>query len=235
MTVVNTALRPWTSDNYDLSFEMYELKGAVASVSLFRKNVTDFFGAARVIATPQTLAEFDLPDESLGYDIVTKRNMGKANISGIELGYRQSLEVFGPWGKGIQISSSLTNMALGGANADSFTNFNPRSAQQTISYTRKKFSAKVGYNYTWYRRRSPVAASATVQPNSYNTYAPQTKVDVSVAYMLARHYTLYADVRNLNGAPQRSGTWAPNTPEYARMDQLQFAGAAFTFGVRGDF
>ncbi len=235
VTVVNTALRPWTSDNYDLSFEMYELKGAVASVSLFRKNVTDFFGAARVIATPQTLAEFDLPDEYLGYDIVTKRNMGKANISGIELGYRQSLEVFGPWGKGIQISSSLTNMALGGANADSFTNFNPRSAQQTISYTRKKFSAKVGYNYTWYRRRSPVAASATVQPNSYNTYAPQTKVDVSVAYMLARHYTLYADVRNLNGAPQRSGTWAPNTPEYARMDQLQFAGAAFTFGVRGDF
>ncbi|MEY4939684.1 MAG: hypothetical protein RIQ93_1419 [Verrucomicrobiota bacterium] len=235
VTVVNTALRPWTSDNYDLSFEMYEMKGAVASVSLFRKNVTDFFGAARVVATPQTLAEFDLPDEYLGYDIVTKRNMGDANISGIELGYRQSLEVFGPWGKGVQIFSNLTNMALGGANADSFTNFNPRTAQQTLSYTRKRFSAKVGYNYTWYRRRLPAAASATVQPNSYNTYAPQTKVDVSVAYMLAPHYTLYADVRNLNGAPQRSGTWAPNTPEYARMDQFQFAGAAFTFGIRGDF
>jgi TonB-dependent receptor len=235
VTVINSALRPWTSDNYDLSLELYEMKGAVATVSLFRKDVSDFFGATRVLTTAETLAEFDLPEEYLGYDLVTKRNMGKANITGLEIGYRQSLEVFGAWGKGIQIFSNLTNLALGGANADNFTNFNPRTVQQTLSYTRRKFSAKVGYNYTWYRRRSPVAASATVPPDSYNTNAPQTKVDVSVAYMLARHYTLYADVRNLHGAPQRSGTWAPNTPEYARMDQLQFAGAAFTFGLRGDF
>ena len=235
VTVVNTALRPWTSDNYDLSLEMYEVKGAVASVSMFRKNVTDFFGSTRVVATAATLAEFDLPDEYLGYDIVTKRNVGKANITGVEFGYRQSLEVLGPWGRGLQVSSNLTSMTLGGENANSFTNFNPRTIQQTLSFTRKRFSAKVGYNYTWYRRRTPVAASATVPPNSYNTFAPQTKVDVSLAYLLLKHATIYADVRNLNGAPQRSGTWAPNTPEYARIDQLQFAGAAFTIGFRGVF
>ena len=214
---------------------MYEVKGAVASVSMFRKNVTDFFGSTRVVATAATLAEFDLPDEYLGYDIVTKRNVGKANITGVEFGYRQSLEVLGPWGRGLQMFSNLTSMTLGGENANSFTNFNPRTIQQTLSLTRKRFSAKVGYNYTWYRRRTPVAASATVPPNSYNTYAPQTKVDVSLAYLLLKHATIYADVRNLNGAPQRSGTWAPNTPEYARIDQLQFAGAAFTIGFRGVF
>ncbi|MSU48369.1 MAG: hypothetical protein EXS37_04625 [Opitutus sp.] len=235
VTVVNSALRPWTSDNYDLSVEIYEVKGAVASVSLFRKNVADFFGATRVLATAATLAEYDLPDDYLGYDIVTKRNVGKADITGIEIGYRQSLDVFGAWGRGLQIFSNLTSMALGGEGAASFTNFNPRTVQQTLSFTRKKFSARIGYNYTWYRRRNPVAASAVVQPNSYNTYAPQTKVDISLAYMLVRHATIYVDVRNLNGAPQRSGTWAPNTPEYARMDQLQFAGAAFTVGVRGEF
>ena len=60
-------------------------------------------------------------------------------------------------------------------------------------------------------------------------------MDVSLAYLLLKHATIYADVRNLNGAPQRSGTWAPNTPEYARIDQLQFAGAAFTVGFRGVF
>lgn len=235
VTVVNSALRPWTSDNYDLSLEMYELKGAVVSVSLFRKEVKNFFGATRVAATKETLAEFDLPDDYLGYDIITKRNVGRANITGAEVGYRQSLGALLPWAKGIQVFSNMTNMALGGPNANDFTNFNPRSIQQGITFTNRRVSAKVSYNYTWFRRRLPAAASATVAPNSYNTYVPQTKVDVSLAYMVSKRYTFYVDVRNLNGAPQRSGTFAANTPEYARLDQFQYAGAAFTFGIRGDF
>jgi len=129
----------------------------------------------------------------------------------------------------------LTNMHLSGPDSDNFTNFNARSVQQGVSFARRKFSARVSYNYTWYRRRLPAAAGATVRPNSYNTYAPQTKVDVSVAYMLNKRSTLYADVRNLNAMPQRSGTWSPDGPEYARIDQFQFVGASFTVGVRGDF
>lgn len=235
VTVTNSGLKPWTADNYDLSLETYELKGAVASVSLFRKNVTNFFAASRVLATPETLAEFNLPDEYLDYEIVSKRNAGQASITGVEVGYRQSLDVFGAWARGLMVFSNLTNMHLSGPDANNFTNFNARSVQQGVVYARKKFSARVSYNHTWYRRRSPTAASATVPPNSYNTYAPQTKVDASVAYMLSKRYTVYADVRNLNAMPQRSGTWAPETPEYARMDQFQFVGAAFTLGVRGDF
>lgn len=235
VTVVNTALRPWTSNNYDLSLEMYEMKGAVASLSLFRKDVTDFFGSTRVAATRELLADLDLDDEYLGYDIITKQNVGRANITGVEAGYRQALEPLVRWARGVQVFMNMTNMALGGAQKDNFTNFNPRSIQQGITFTNRKINAKVSYNYTWFRRRLPAAAGATIRPDSYNTYVPQTKVDVSLAYMWSKRYTFYVDVRNLNGSPQRSGTFSADTPEYARLDQFQYAGAAFTFGVRGDF
>ena len=42
--VVNTGLKPWSADNFDVSLEAYEMKGAVASVSVFRKDISDFFG-----------------------------------------------------------------------------------------------------------------------------------------------------------------------------------------------
>lgn len=235
VTIVNTALKPWTSDNYDLSLETYEVKGAVASVSLFRKDVRDFFGSTRVPGTPENLAAFGLPDEYLDFDIVTKRNAGKAGITGIEGGYRQSFGFLPAWGRGLQAFFNVTSMALRGANQNDFTNFNARTVQQGVSYVHKRFSAKVSWNQTKWRRRSPVAASATVRPGSYNTYAPQTKIDVSLAWMLHQRATVYLDVRNLSATPQRSGTWSPDTPVYARIDQLQFAGAMFTLGVRGDF
>jgi hypothetical protein len=46
---------------------------------------------------------------------------------------------------------------------------------------------------------------------------------------------VYLDVRNLAGVPLRRGTWSPDTPHYARLDVLQFAGAMFTLGLRGQF
>jgi iron complex outermembrane receptor protein len=75
--VVNSALKPWTADNYDVSFEVYEMKGAVASASLFRKDLKDFFGATREAATLESLAEFGFSDDYLDYDIVTKRNVAR--------------------------------------------------------------------------------------------------------------------------------------------------------------
>jgi iron complex outermembrane receptor protein len=235
VTVVNTALRPWTSDNYDLSFETYETKGVVASVSLFRKNVRNFFASSRLPGTAENLAEYGLTNDYLDFDIVTKRNAGRAAVTGLELGYRQSFTFLPAWGQGLQAFVNLTAMALRGANQDDFTNFNPRTVQQGISYVQRRFSARLGWNQTKWRRRLPAASSATVRPNSYNSYAPQTKIDVALAWMLDRRVTLHLDVRNLSATPQRSGTWSPDTPDYARIDQLQFSGAMFTFGVRGDF
>jgi TonB-dependent receptor len=235
ITIINSALRPWTANNYDLSFEVYELKGAVASASLFQKDLKDFFGSTREDATIEKLAEFGFSDDYLDYDIITKRNFGAATITGIELSYRQSLGALRAWAKGFHVFGNVTMMDLRGQNAADLTGFSPRTIQWGVNYARSKFSARLAVNQNKWRRNTPTAASATIRPNSYNYFAPQLKVDATVSYMFSRHYVVYFDARNIGGTPQRRGNWSPDTPAYARVDVLQYPAAAFTLGIKGDF
>jgi hypothetical protein len=207
----------------------------VASASVFRKDLKDFFGSTREPATIETLEAFGFSDDYLDYDIVTKRNVGAATLSGVEFSYRQALGTLTPWAKGFQAYANLTLMDLSGPNAADMTGFSPRTIQWGISYARPKFSARINVNQNKWRRNTPTAASATVRPNSYNYFAPQVKVDATVSYMFSRHYAVYFDARNLSGTPQRRGTWSPDTPDYARVDILQYPAAAFTLGIKGDF
>ena len=55
-TVINSGLNPWSADNYDLSFEAYNIKGGTVSLSLFRKNLKNFFTTVRTPATAADLA-----------------------------------------------------------------------------------------------------------------------------------------------------------------------------------
>ena len=235
ITVINSALKPWTANNYDLSLEIYEVKGAVVSASYFRKDLKDFFGSTRVPATIEELTAFGFSDDYLDYDIVTKRNVGAATLSGVELSYRQSLDALQSWAKGLQVFGNVTLMNLGGPNAADFAGFSPRTIQWGVSYTRPKFSARMNVNQNKWRRNSATGTSATIRPNSYNYFAPQVKVDATVSYMFTRRYALYFDARNISGTPQRRGSWSPDTPAYARIDVLQYPAAAFTLGIKGDF
>lgn len=78
ISVVNGRLAPWTADNFDLTLEAYDLKGAVVSVSLFQKNIKNFHATNRTEATPELLEEFGLPADFIDYDVVTRRNAGSA-------------------------------------------------------------------------------------------------------------------------------------------------------------
>lgn len=235
ITAINSALKPWTANNYDLSLELYGIKNVVASVSGFRKEITGFFNTTRYESTVEGLAEIGLPDDYLGYEIITKRNGGQATISGIEVEYRQLLTFLPGWARGTQIFGNLTSMDLSGPNENDFSGFTSKTGNWGVSFSRGRFNARVGVNYTGTRRLSSVASSATVRPNSYNYYAPQTRVDASFDLMISRNYSIYGDVRNLQGAPLRRGTWSPDTPEHAKFDVVQNAGTLFTVGVKGRF
>jgi TonB-dependent receptor len=235
ITIVNSGLQPWSADNFDLSLEAYEVRGAVASVSLFQKDLKNFFGSTRTDATIEELASFGLSEDYLDYDIITKRNVGNATIRGVEFSYRQSLGPVVPWLRGFQVYTNVTLMDLGGPNAEDLTGFSPRTVQWGVSYTRPKFSARVNVNQNKWRRAAPATASATVRPGSYTYFAPQVKIDATVSYMFSRRYSVYADVRNLMGTAQRRGVYSPDTPVYARIDLAQYPAAAFTLGLKGEF
>jgi TonB-dependent receptor len=235
ITVINSKLKPWTANNYDVSLEAYNIKGAVANVSLFRKEISNFFGSVTSEATPALLEEFGLTDDYIDYQIVTKRNFGAATISGYEVGYRQSLLFLPDWLKGIQAYGNITGLDLSGPNAESFTNFSPRNISWGLSYVRPNFVGKINVAQTKRIRASPAAASATIPAGSYNVAGPQTRIDLSLEYRLLKSFSVYVSVRNLMAVPKRNGVLAPGAPDYTTYNYYQYTGAMFTFGVKGSF
>lgn len=236
ITVINSGLRPWTANNYDLTLELYEVKGATASVSLFRKEISNFFGTVRTPATPALLEEFGLTENYLAYDILTKRNFGEASLDGVEVGYRQSLAAFLPgWSNGWHVYGNVTSLALGGANANDFSWFSPRNISWGVSYARPKLIGKINVAQSKYVRKGPVAVSATVPVGTYAFNAPQTRIDLSGEYRFTKRLSVYGSIRNLTHSVERRGTRGPGIPEYAQFDFLIHTGSLFTLGLKGDF
>ena len=53
LNIRNPTLRPWTADNFDLSFEYYTPQGGLLSAGVFRKDIANFSATPRVSPTPR--------------------------------------------------------------------------------------------------------------------------------------------------------------------------------------
>ncbi len=235
ITVSNTGLRPWTADNFDVTLEAYDLKGAQITVGGFRKDVRDFFAATTTPATPELLALHGLSEEYLNYDVVTQRNFGAATVEGLEWSYRQSLRALGTWAARFQWFVNGTHLRLSGRNADDFTNFLPRSLNWGLSFAHPRYLAKVNVSQSGLLRGSPVAKSVSIPEGTYSYAAPQTIVDASFEYHFTRWLSVYASARNANQSKKYSLIYAPASPEYSRVRTIQRTGALWSFGCKGVF
>lgn len=236
LNIVNTGLKPWTANNFDLTLELYSFKGATASVSAFRKDIKNFFGATRFPATPEILEENGLSDDYLAYEVITRENFGAATIQGVELAYRQSLAAWLPaFARGVEVYGNATTMSLSGPNAEDFTTFSPHEASAGLSYVHPRFVVKVNVQRSGWIRNAAVAASATVPAGAYNYVAPQTRVDVSAEYRFNRKISLYGSIRNLNHKPKRQAIRGPGIPDYTVMNYYQYTGTLLTLGLKGEF
>ncbi len=235
ITAVNTGLKPWTADNFDLSFEAYGLKGAVASASLFRKNIKNFFGATRSPATLALLADYGLPDDYLDYEIISKANFGEASVEGYELSWRQTLFFLPSWARGFQVFGNATISRLSGANAADFTPFAHKNLNWGASYIRKAFSLRFNVAYTYKVTGARVAPSATIPAETFLYVAPQITQDVSCEYRFAKHFAAYASARNFNGDPKRTYRAGPGAPAWTRPQTIQNFGTLVTLGLRSEF
>ncbi|MFO1447164.1 MAG: TonB-dependent receptor [Opitutaceae bacterium] len=235
ITAVNTGLKPWTSDGLDVSIETYGIKGAVASVSLFRKDIKNFFGTVRSVATPELLADFGLSDDYLSYDVITKSNFGEARVEGYELSWRQSLYFLPSWAKGLQMFGNATISQVSGENALDFTPFAHKNLNWGTSYIRKKVSIKFNVSYAYKVTGARVAPSATVPEGTFSYVAPQITQDLSFDYRFHKRLTLYGSARNLTGGPKRTLRSGPNTPVFTQPQSIQNFGTLVTLGVRSEF
>jgi len=239
INTTNAGLKPWTADNFDLSLESYSVKGATVAVSLFRKDISQFFVTTRTDATLALLEEMGLSDDYLDYDVVSRTNSADAvAINGLEWSWRQSLKPFAglpAWSRGIQVWVNGTHLRISGAGQNNFSGYSPRILNWGASYASAKFLLKYNVSRIGRQRTSADIVSATVPANTYQAQDTRMVQDGSIEYRFHPKLAVYASVRNLANEPRPLITFSANAPAYTRPRAYNFYGALWTIGVKGTF
>ena len=236
ITVVNTGLKPWTSDGFDLSLESYSQRGGIATIGVFRKNVRDFFGGVRVPVTDALLERYNIPEsfpgEFAGYEIITKENVGRAQINGSEFSYKQSLHFLPGWGENLQFFANASLIKPTGSNAADFSRYSRKIYNWGLNFARGKVYARVNWNQRPGDLLEPIGTDPTA-PKSWST--TRTMVSLDVEYRLSRRFSVYGTANNLTDAPEFGRRFSPSTPAYARINGVSVYGTDFTVGLKGSF
>ncbi|MBL9210013.1 MAG: TonB-dependent receptor [Opitutaceae bacterium] len=241
ITVVNTGLQPWTANNYDLTLESYEFKGATMAVSGFRKEISKFFTSVRVPATQALLDQFGLPADLLSsnYEIISSENSADdAAINGFEWSWRQSFRPFPtlpPWVRSFSLFLNGTHLRISGPGAQSFSGYSTRIINWGAAYARGNFAIKLNTTYSNGPRTAVVAANATTPAGTYTGVAPRSNVSGSIEYRINKYVTVHVSGQNLTNSLWRNMTYSPGSPEYTRPTQYRDNGIAYVIGMKGEF
>jgi TonB-dependent receptor len=241
ITVINSRLRPWTANNFDLSMESYLIKDGFGSIGAFQKNLRNFFTSTAIPGTPENLAQYGViasAGDALQYNIITRGNGGDARVRGLEFSYRQSFGFIGKWGKSLQAFLNHTRSSLSGSATADFTGFNPRSLSWGLTWSRPRYVIKYSSNLQDEVQRTAVAASATVPPGTYNYQAKLRRDTVSFEFAVRSRVRVFASVQDLNtpgGYHFKLLQYAPGTPKYMRPTRIIEWGVSAIFGVKGEF
>jgi iron complex outermembrane receptor protein len=232
ITVRNTSLRPWTADNYDLSFEYYTAGGGVFSAGVFLKEIKNFFGTDVRLATPQYLEELGLDPRYAGWNLNTKFNSGDARITGGEFNVRQSLRRLGKWGSHFTIFANGTKLELEGNRQADFTSFIPRTGNWGASFNYKRVSLVARWNYRGLDKRTAMPA---VAPDAFQYIGARTTLDLNGSYQVTRNLSVVASANNVFNVPQTLLRYGDVTPHYAKQNRTSEFGIALAVGIKGTF
>jgi iron complex outermembrane recepter protein len=232
ITVTNTALKPWTAHNYDLSLEYYTPQGGVFSAGAFLKEISNFFGTETKIATAADLEELSLEPEYVGWFLQTKFNSGDARISGFEFNFRHDLRKLGSWGRYFTVFANGTQLHLEGNPHAAFDTFLPRIANWGLSFNWKRVTIMPKWNY---RGAHKITNAAGFAPDGWQYWEAQTLLDLNLGYRLSKRIALSASINNLFNEHRIRTRFGSETPSYARQFQDFEYGAIFSLGIKGTF
>jgi outer membrane receptor protein involved in Fe transport len=167
-----------------------------------------------------------------------------ARLSGYEFTYRIATLPWIPVSAGnFGFFASYTNQRTTGPGQINFTFFAPELANARINYSKGKFQAAVGANYTA-RRFAGLLGSATTTnerfggiANNFRNYVPErTSVDVSMDYKIDNRWSVFANARNVFDAPNSIvDNYNDFSPEYSHMQRWESYGVLINLGVKAEF
>jgi len=240
----NTGLKPWTADCYDVSLEYYMPKklGGMASVSVFQKNLKDFWVNSTRAVTAEDVTNFGLLDSYVGtYTLQTTENGGDAKISGAELNVVQPLR-FLPWYfSNLSLTANYTKLHLSGPNNADFARFIEQAGNVGLTYKQSPVMLMIKFNYRG-QQRLTAQTGAQYEPNTklpvngfYEYYAPRFNVDVNAEYKLTSRLSLFCNARNIFNKAQDDRRTNAVSPDYAALYRREVFGVQLAAGIKGSW
>jgi iron complex outermembrane receptor protein len=240
----NPALKPYTSDNFDVSVARYFSGIGQVSAGAFLKEITNYFRSFR--DTVPTGADNGFNGEYAGWTITQNRNIGQARIRGIELSYQQQYTFLPGFWRGFGSFANYTYIETYGdfGSLTGFTtklpNLTPHSYNAGLTYGGGGLAVRLLANYRseFYRSSTngTFGTGAGVMPGTgvYEVYQhSRLLLDFKVQYNLGRRYIIFFDVYNLTrdyGANDFAHILGREVPSYASG-----AGTSFKIGTTARF
>jgi TonB-dependent receptor len=241
LTKRNSGLLPWTADNLDLSLEYY-YKGGVASVGVFKKDISNFWEAYGGLVTPEVAAELGLDDRYLGWTVNSQLNGGDAKISGMEFNLIKPLDFLPGIGRYFTIKANGTILDVDGAKAADFRGFIDKAGNVSLSFNRRPWVFNINANYRGRQKGTTITNPALQSGAQYGAangffeyYEPRVNIDVSGEYKVSKKFSIFAAARNILNKEQVIQRYSDVSPEYAYGFRQEEFGINITAGIKGSF
>lgn len=221
----NPDLKPYLTNNFEVSVEKYFEPVGQLSVGVFRKDITNYFATFA-----STLPSGGIDGSGLygGYTLSTTSNVGGARINGIEANWQQQFSFLPRMFKGLGGFANFTYLdAKGNFGTNAVTtklgNLAPRSGNAGINFRYRGFDARFMANWTDEKYKSTVSGI-----DVYNE--ERLMYDLKLQYSFNRRYDIFLDLINLTDAPPRTDV-SLNGLKFFKTNQ----GVSGIAGVRAKF
>ncbi|MBX3738865.1 MAG: TonB-dependent receptor [Candidatus Didemnitutus sp.] len=242
VTIRNTALKPWTANNYDLSIEYYPEKGGLMSIGAFQKKLSNFWQTRSGAVDAALASELGLDPRYIGWAVSTTVNGGDAEVSGWEFSVIRPLTMLPGWGRYFTVRANGTALHLSGDKTPDFRGFISKTGNFSVSFSKKPIVLTANLNFRGRQKGTSATAAAAQTGAQYGTangfyeyYAPRYNLDLSAEYKLNKHFTFFVSGRNVLNKEQVIERFNPDTPAYARGFRWEEFGVNYSFGIKGTF
>lgn len=235
VTVGNPDLKPYLSDNYEISVEKYFEPIGKFTLNGFYKELDGYFtNFTSIIGTGP---DNGFGGQFAGYTLSTPRNIGKATIKGISTDYSQQftflpgfLKDFGVFGNftWLKADGQFTPNVTNTATFSTLPGLVPKSGNAGLSYVGHGFQLRLLANY---RDKFVFSTPATNTANdtNINYRERRTIFDFKSLYRINERFDLFLDVYNLSDEPTSTQSVA------GRQTYTLWQGTSYSAGVTARF
>jgi len=262
ISVPSATLKPYKTNNFDVSVDYYLKNSGVFTVSAFYKDVSDY-----IISRGMTAAERDAAIASYGLNVAdfgitpgtVKENGSKSSIQGIELSYAQNLTFLPAPFNGLSIQANFTSLDIDTKDSDPYRALDtlysqlravtPKTANFILGYRYRDFNTTITTNWVseslyggFVNTNYFTGTANTANPagDTRLTFNKDEKftMDVKFEYAFSKHAAVYFLVRNVTNSARKEfmrGYLTQYQGTVLPYRYFEFGEPDFTLGVRGTF